>query len=71
MRNGRLSRGIKRLPCVSLLVDSEDKVLKIAVDHPFVEALALTAVDMPIAFITQVLFAVVLYFMTGASGYFP
>lgn len=36
-----------------------------AVDHPFVEALALTAVDIPITFITQVLFAIVLYWMTG------
>lgn len=35
------------------------------VDHPFAEALAVTAVDIPITFITQVLFSVVLYWMTG------
>ncbi|KAG9083931.1 hypothetical protein FS749_005624 [Ceratobasidium sp. UAMH 11750] len=38
---------------------------KAAMYHPFVEALALTAVDIPISFITQILFSVVLYFMTG------
>ncbi|KAF8597195.1 hypothetical protein BDV93DRAFT_539338 [Ceratobasidium sp. AG-I] len=38
---------------------------KAAMYHPFVEALALTAVDIPITLITQVIFAVVLYWMTG------
>ncbi|QRW13753.1 ABC-2 type transporter [Ceratobasidium sp. AG-Ba] len=38
---------------------------KAAMYHPFVEALALTAVDIPITFVTQVLFDIVLYWMTG------
>ncbi|KAG8755116.1 hypothetical protein FRC11_006250 [Ceratobasidium sp. 423] len=33
--------------------------------HPFVEALALTVVDIPITFITQVFFGIILYWMTG------
>ncbi|ELU44170.1 ABC multidrug transporter, putative [Rhizoctonia solani AG-1 IA] len=35
------------------------------IDHPFVEALALTVVDIPITFVTQVLFGIILYWMTG------
>jgi ABC-type multidrug transport system permease subunit len=66
MRNARLSRGIKRLLCVSAHINFKDNLLTTAIDHPFVEALAMTAVDIPISFITQVLFSVVLYFMTGA-----
>ncbi|KAF8605578.1 pleiotropic drug resistance ABC transporter [Ceratobasidium sp. AG-I] len=38
---------------------------KAAMYHPFAEALAVTAVDIPITFITQILFAIVLYWMTG------
>ncbi|KAF8734087.1 ABC transporter, partial [Rhizoctonia solani] len=38
---------------------------KAAMYHPFVEALALTVVDIPITFVTQVLFGIILYWMTG------
>ncbi|KAG8703199.1 hypothetical protein FRC09_004301 [Ceratobasidium sp. 395] len=38
---------------------------KAAMYHPFVEALVLTAVDVPITFVTQVLFDIVFYWMTG------
>lgn len=31
--------------------------------HPFVEALALTLVDIPISLVTMVLFSVILYFL--------
>ena len=36
-----------------------------ALYHPFIEALALTLVDIPITFITIVIFSIILYFMTG------
>ena len=36
-----------------------------AMYYPFIEALALTLVDMPIAFITLVLFSILLYFIVG------
>lgn len=38
---------------------------KAALYHPFVEALALTLVDVPITFFTTVVFAIILYFMVG------
>ncbi|CAE6435980.1 unnamed protein product [Rhizoctonia solani] len=38
---------------------------KAAFYHPFVESLALTIVDIPITFVAQGLFDIVLYFMTG------
>ncbi|EUC56947.1 pleiotropic drug resistance ABC transporter [Rhizoctonia solani AG-3 Rhs1AP] len=38
---------------------------KAAMYHPFVEALALTVVDIPITFVTQTLFGIILYWMTG------
>ncbi|CEL55831.1 hypothetical protein RSOLAG1IB_01843 [Rhizoctonia solani AG-1 IB] len=38
---------------------------KAAMYHPFVEALALTVVDIPITFVTQLLFGIILYWMTG------
>ena len=34
-----------------------------AMYHPFVEALALTLVDVPFTFITTVLFSIILYFI--------
>ena len=42
--------------------------------HPFVEALALTLVDIPITLVTLIIFSIILYFMTGlqrsaVSGY--
>ncbi|KAF8598979.1 pleiotropic drug resistance ABC transporter [Ceratobasidium sp. AG-I] len=47
---------------------------KAAMYHPFIEALALTVVDIPITFVTQALFDVVIYWMTGlqraASNFF-
>ena len=33
--------------------------------YPFIEALAYTFVDMPIAFITLVVFCIVIYFVVG------
>lgn len=36
-----------------------------ALYHPFVEALALTLVDIPITFGTCVVFGIILYFMVG------
>ncbi|CAE6479396.1 unnamed protein product [Rhizoctonia solani] len=38
---------------------------KAAMYHPFVEALALTVVDIPITFVTQLFFGIILYWMTG------
>jgi ATP-binding cassette subfamily G (WHITE) protein 2 (SNQ2) len=38
---------------------------KAAFYHPFVEALALTLVDVPITFVTTFVFAIILYFMVG------
>ena len=38
---------------------------KAAFYHPFVESLALTIVDIPITFVAQGLFDIILYFMTG------
>jgi ATP-binding cassette, subfamily G (WHITE), member 2, SNQ2 len=36
-----------------------------ALYHPFVEALALTLVDVPITFVTNVVFGIIIYFMVG------
>ena len=36
-----------------------------AMYHPFVEALALTLVDIPITAITLILFTIILYFLVG------
>ncbi|RPD61629.1 pleiotropic drug resistance ABC transporter [Lentinus tigrinus ALCF2SS1-7] len=36
-----------------------------AMYHPFVEGLALTLVDVPITFITQVIFGILIYFLVG------
>ena len=33
--------------------------------HPFVDALALTLVDIPITLVTMVLFSIILYFLAG------
>ncbi|KDQ56556.1 hypothetical protein JAAARDRAFT_179141 [Jaapia argillacea MUCL 33604] len=38
---------------------------KSAMYHPFIEALAMTLVDVPITFLTLIVFAVVLYFLVG------
>lgn len=38
---------------------------KAAMYHPFIEALALTIVDLPITFITQLIFSVIVYFIVG------
>ncbi|KAG9127487.1 hypothetical protein FRC07_013165 [Ceratobasidium sp. 392] len=60
-----VARHQKAAMCTFLLYGLLNMQLIIPADHPFVEALALTAVDIPISFITQILFSVVLYFMTG------
>ena len=44
------------------------KHAKAAMYHPFVEAAALTLVDIPITFITIILFSVILYFMVGLQN---
>lgn len=36
-----------------------------ALYHPFIEALALTLVDVPITLLTSVVFGIILYFMVG------
>jgi ATP-binding cassette subfamily G (WHITE) protein 2 (SNQ2) len=36
-----------------------------ALYHPFIEALALTLVDVPITFLTSLVFGIILYFMVG------
>jgi ATP-binding cassette subfamily G (WHITE) protein 2 (SNQ2) len=36
-----------------------------ALYHPFIEALALTLVDVPLTFLTTIVFSIILYFMTG------
>lgn len=38
---------------------------KAAMYYPFIDALALTLVDMPIAFFTLVIFSILLYFIVG------
>jgi ATP-binding cassette, subfamily G (WHITE), member 2, SNQ2 len=38
---------------------------KAALYHPFIEALALTLVDIPMTFITQLVFSVIIYFLVG------
>jgi ABC-type multidrug transport system permease subunit len=38
---------------------------KAALYHPFMEAVALTLVDVPITFVISVVFSVILYFMVG------
>ena len=41
------------------------KHYKAAMYHPFIEAAALTLVDIPITFISLILFCVILYFLVG------
>jgi len=41
------------------------KHYKAAMYHPFMESVALTLVDVPFAFVTQAIFTLVLYFLTG------
>ncbi|PPQ81326.1 hypothetical protein CVT25_015082 [Psilocybe cyanescens] len=38
---------------------------KAALYHPFVEALALTLVDIPISMVTSIVFSIIIYFMVG------
>jgi ATP-binding cassette subfamily G (WHITE) protein 2 (SNQ2) len=38
---------------------------KAAMYYPFIEAFAHTAVDIPVTFITQSIFCIVIYFMAG------
>ncbi|KAG6829056.1 hypothetical protein H0H87_012757 [Tephrocybe sp. NHM501043] len=39
-----------------------------ALYHPFIEAVALTLVDVPITSVTTLLFGIILYFMVGLQG---
>ena len=41
-----------------------DRHKKMAMYHPFTEAFALTLVDVPISFVTMVVFCIILYFVT-------
>ena len=41
------------------------KHYKAAMYHPFMEAAALTFVDIPITFVTLAIFCVILYFLSG------
>jgi ATP-binding cassette, subfamily G (WHITE), member 2, SNQ2 len=44
------------------------KHAKAAMYHPFIEALALTLVDIPITFFTMLIFSLILYFMVGLQA---
>jgi ATP-binding cassette subfamily G (WHITE) protein 2 (SNQ2) len=41
---------------------------KAAMYHPFIEAAALTIVDVPITFVTIMVFSLILYFMVGLQS---
>lgn len=41
------------------------KHAKAAMYHPFIEGVALTIVDVPITFITIMIFSIIIYFMVG------
>jgi len=41
---------------------------KAAMYHPFIEAAALTIVDVPITFVTIVIFSLILYFLAGLQA---
>ncbi len=41
------------------------KHARAAMYHPFIEAAALTIVDVPITFVTNITFSLILYFMVG------
>jgi ATP-binding cassette, subfamily G (WHITE), member 2, SNQ2 len=41
------------------------KHYRAAMYHPFIEATALTIVDIPITFVTIILFSVIIYFLVG------
>ena len=44
------------------------KQAKAAMYHPFIEAAALTIVDVPITFVTMMIFSLILYFMVGLQA---
>ena len=44
------------------------KHAKAAMYHPFIEAAALTIVDIPITFFTIMAFSVIIYFMVGLQA---
>jgi ATP-binding cassette subfamily G (WHITE) protein 2 (SNQ2) len=44
------------------------KHAKAAMYHPFIEAVALTLVDVPITFVTIMAFSLILYFMVGLQS---
>jgi ATP-binding cassette subfamily G (WHITE) protein 2 (SNQ2) len=41
------------------------KHAKAAMYHPFIEGVALTIVDVPITFVTIMVFSIIVYFMVG------
>jgi ATP-binding cassette subfamily G (WHITE) protein 2 (SNQ2) len=44
------------------------KHAKAAMYHPFIEAVALTIVDIPISFFTIMVFSLIIYFMVGLQA---
>ena len=44
------------------------KHAKAAMYHPFIEAAALTIVDVPITFVTIMIFSLIIYFMVGLQA---
>ena len=44
------------------------KHARAAMYHPFIEAAALTIVDVPITFVTIMIFSLILYFMAGLQA---
>ena len=42
--------------------------LKAAMYHPFIEAIAITVVDIPITLLSMLIFCVVLYFLVGLQS---
>jgi ATP-binding cassette subfamily G (WHITE) protein 2 (SNQ2) len=44
------------------------KHAKAAMYHPFIEAVALTIVDIPISFATIMVFSLIIYFMVGLQA---
>jgi ATP-binding cassette subfamily G (WHITE) protein 2 (SNQ2) len=44
------------------------KHAKAAMYHPFIEAAALTIVDVPITFFTIMIYSIIIYFMVGLQS---
>ena len=67
-RSALLFAALTAMAEIPALFDQRPIVLrhsKAAMYHPFVDALAYSLVDMPIAFFTVLIFAIILYFLVG------